>query len=445
MLPLVHRIAYYLLQQARGEPVYSVLRELEKSEHWSADQLRAQQWERQRALVAHAIATTSYYAEAFKAVGVGPEGLRDPSDWDRLPCLSKAKVQEVSARMKSSRGPKGFTASTSGSSGTPISITRSHRSWAHGHANMIRGGHWHGIDVGERYAFLWGRPLDEDARRTARRKDMFFNRDRCSAFTLNSQEAREHFERLRKRRCTYAEGYPSALTLFAEELVAQGLDGRELGWRAIVSTAERLKPYQRERIEETFGCRVADSYGCAEVGVAGYECERQGLHIPIESVVVDLLPAGDGLSEVVLTDLHNYTQPVIRYRVGDLVQPVASGTQCPCGRRLPLLGVVFGRAGDTIELADGRRINANLPSYIFKKHGKAGTVREYQFVQFPEGVVELRVSTGPAWKESVREELVAQVREVLGVDVAVKTVPRFERRGRGKHRDFIRAEDLGEV
>jgi phenylacetate-CoA ligase len=147
----------------------------------------------------------------------------------------------------------------------------------------------------------------------------------------------------------------------------------------------------------------------------------------------------------VLTDLHNYTQPVIRYRVGDLVQPVASGTQCPCGRRLPLLGVVFGRAGDTIELADGRRINANLPSYIFKKHGKAGTVREYQFVQFPEGVVELRVSTGPAWKESVREELVAQVREVLGVDVAVKTVPRFERRGRGKHRDFIRAEDLGEV
>jgi hypothetical protein len=102
---------------------------------------------------------------------------------------------------------------------------------------------------------------------------------------------------------------------------------------------------------------------------------------------------------------------------------------------------VLGRAGDTLELPGGRRINANLPSYIFKKHGQAGTIREYQFVQFPGGRIALRITLGPSWKDSIRGELLAQVREVLGIDVELEIVPKLERRGRGKHRDFVRAED----
>jgi hypothetical protein len=71
-------------------------------------------------------------------------------------------------------------------------------------------------------------------------------------------------------------------------------------------------------------------------------------------------------------------------------------------------------------------------------------VREYQFVQFPGGRVELRVTAGPAWSTAVEPRLRGEVREALGIDVEIRVVPRFERRGRGKHRDFIRAEEIGE-
>jgi phenylacetate-CoA ligase len=355
-------------------------------------------------------------------------------------------MQEHAGRLVSSRAPRGLKAATSGSSGTAVAVLRGHRSWAHAHANQFRAMAWNGIAVGERHAYLWGVPLDAGGRRQAALKDALFRRERCSAFALDAALARDFHARLLRRRTTWALGYPSALTRFADECADAGLDGRALGWKAVLTTAEVLKPEQRERMEAVFGCPVADLYGCAEAGVAGVGCERGGLHVPVESVVVDLEPAGDGTHEVLLTDLHNLAEPVLRYRVGDLMTDVpAADAACACGRALPLLGRVFGRAGDTLVFPDGRRVNANLPSYIFKKHGKAGTVREYQFVQFSDGVVELRILAGPAWTEAVRADLAAEVRRVLGLEVAIRTVPRFERRGRGKHRDYVRAEDIGEA
>ncbi len=442
---LFHRVSYYLAQRARGEDVAGVLRELEASQRWSAERLDALQWERQQALARHAWETAPWWRERWTALGLQPGDLRTRADWARLPALDKREVQEHGHDMTSSRAPRGLKAATSGSSGTPVAVVRSHHSWAHAHANVIRGWHWHGIEVGERYGYFWGVPLAEADRRVAERKDRFFNRERVSAFTLDPERARAAHARLLARGTRWAFGYPSALTLFAEEVLAQRLDGRALRWKAVVTTAEVLHPHQRERIHDVFGCAVVDSYGCAEAGVAGFECERGGMHVPVESVVVDIVATSDGLEEVLLTDLHNLSQPLIRYRVGDLVERAPAGERCECGRGLPLLGRVGGRAGDTLELPDGRRVNANLPSYIFKQHGKAGTVREYQFVQFPAGRVELRVTAGPAWREATRDELRAQVREVLGIEASVVLVERFERRGRGKHRDYVRAEDLGEA
>jgi phenylacetate-CoA ligase len=230
---------------------------------------------------------------------------------------------------------------------------------------------------------------------------------------------------------------------------AQGLDGRALGWKAVFTTAEMLRDAQRERIADAFGCPVADGYGCAEIGVAGYEHPEGGMRIPVESVVVDYERTPEGAWSVLLTDLHNFRMPVLRYRVGDLVEPQGDPSAedywpLPAGARvaLPVLGRMQGRAGDTLVLPDGRRINANQPSYIFKTHGREGRVREYQFVQFPGGRVELRIVPGPAWNASWRPQLQAEVRQVLGTEVEVCEVERLERRGRGKHRDFIRAEDL---
>jgi phenylacetate-CoA ligase len=443
------RLAYYAAQRWRGEPVDGVQRALEASARWPVERLREQQWRRLRQMVAYAHDTIPFWRDRFHTAGFTPGDLRSWADWRSLPALDKADVQANAGALLSPRAPKGLQASTSGSSGTPVTVDRGHLSWAHAHANIFRAWRWWGVDCGERHAYFWGVPIDPAYRRIAERKDRFFNRVRCSAFATDPASARAFYDRLRRDSTRFALGYPSALTHFADELRAQGLDGRALGWKVVFTTAEMLRDVQRERIADTFGCPVADGYGCAEIGVAGFEHPEGGMRIPVESVVVDYERTPDGAWSVLLTDLHNFRMPVLRYRVGDLVEPpgdpsAADFWPLPAGARvaLPVLGRLQGRAGDTLELPDGRRINANQPSYIFKTHGREGRVREYQFVQFPGGRVELRIVPGPAWDPSWRPRLQAEVRQVLGTEVEVCEVERLERRGRGKHRDFIRAEDL---
>ncbi len=452
MHPLLARLLYHAAQMQRGEPVAAVQRDLERSQHWPAERLRELQWQRLRALVEHCHARVPFYRERWKAVGFEPGDLKSMGDWRRLPMLDKVDVQQHSERLHAQGGPAGLKAATSGSSGTPVAIDRAHLSWAHAHAQVFRGWKWYGIECGDRYAYFWGVPLAAADAATAARKDRFFNRIRCSAFTLDAAHARAYFERLPRESTRFAFGYPSAITQFASEVLAQNLPGRSLRWRAVITSAEVLHDHQRETITAAFGCPVVDSYGCAEVGVAGFEHPEGGMRVPVESVVVDHARTESGEYELLLTDLHNYRMPVLRYRVGDLIEPVGDPlteefwplpAQARCA--LPLLGRVSGRAGDTLTLPDGRRINANQPSYIFKSHGRDGRVREYQFVQFPAGRVELRIVAGPAWAPQWTDRLRGEVREVLGIDVEVRLVERFDRQGRGKHRDFVNAADLGEA
>jgi phenylacetate-CoA ligase len=446
------RLAYYAAQRWRGEPVDAVLRELEDSARWPAERLREQQWSRARHIAAYAYETVPLYRERFDAAAITPSDLVSWRDWDRLPVLDKSDIQEHEHALRSSRADRGLVAATSGSSGTPVAVDRSHRSWAHAHANVFRAWRWWGLDCGDRHAYFWGVPIDPAYARIAERKDRFFNRIRCSAFTLDAEHARAFYARLIRDSTRFGLGYPSAITQFADGVRAAGLDGRALHWRAVITTAEVLHEEQRERIHHVFGCPVVDSYGCAEIGVAGFEHPEGGMRVPVESVVVDYERTADGSWGVLLTDLHNFRMPMLRYRVGDLVErPETCGTDPrwlePEGSRcaLPLLGALQGRAGDTLVLADGRRLNANQPSYIFKSHGREGRVREYQFVQFEAGRIELRIVPGPAWNAGWRPQLIEEVRQVLGVTVELRELPRIERQGRGKHRDFVRAADLGET
>jgi phenylacetate-CoA ligase len=455
------RWLYFLAQDLRGERVRAALRELRETEQWPEDRLRRLQWERLQALVGFAWENVPFYRTKWSAAGFAPGDLKTEDDWRRLPPLTREDLRDRGAELRAPRRRPGLIAATSGSSGQPVTVDRSHASWAYAHAAMFRGWGWQGLRAGDRHAYFWGVPLDPAAARTARRKDRLFNRERLNAFRIDAGSSRAFFERMRRHSARFALGYPSALAAFAREIREAGLDGRALGWRAALTTAEVLHDHQRELLEETFGARVADAYGCAEVGMAGVECESGGMHVPVEAVVVDQAPVESGAAagamatdaaplrtaegdaaELLLTDLANRNQPIIRYRVGDLVEPVHPAACCPCGRFLPLLGRVSGRAGDTLILPDGRRVNANLPSYIFKHHARQGTVHEYQFVQEPSGRVELRVVRGPNWSDSINESLASEVRSVLGLEVVLRPVDRIPRRGRAKHRDFVRSEDL---
>jgi phenylacetate-CoA ligase len=109
-------------------------------------------------------------------------------------------------------------------------------------------------------------------------------------------------------------------------------------------------------VERSFGGRVRESYGTAELGTIAHDCEnnrRQHLFeqlFYIEFVRGDRQVGPNELGEVVITDLRNHAAPLIRYRVGDVGRWFEG--PCGCGRN-GMLFTIDGRLQETIVTPTG--------------------------------------------------------------------------------------------
>ncbi len=119
--------------------------------------------------------------------------------------------------------------------------------------------------------------------------------------------------------------------------------------RRIISVAEVLDELDRGRIELGFGLQVEQIYQATE-GLLGMSCERGTVHLNEPYVLVE--PEWQDAARTrfipVVTDLWRRTQPVIRYRLNDVLQ--IRRTPCECGRVATALKAIEGRSDDVLWL-----------------------------------------------------------------------------------------------
>ncbi len=196
----------------------------------------------------------------------------------------------------------------------------------------------------------------------------------------------------------------------------------------IISSAETLDPASRAFFAETFGSKIIDHYGCFEAGCAAWECPRcGGYHLNADVLIVEVLgPDGHPVSagepgEVVVTNLHSYAMPFIRYRQEDLVVP--SDRPSKCGRHFPLLERLEGRRDDQIVRPDGRRIP---PQAVYHVMIPVPAVRRWQVVQETIDRVIVRIEPLPGFGPEAERVLIETMQKLIGNDIGVEVV-RVER------------------
>jgi phenylacetate-CoA ligase len=201
-----------------------------------------------------------------------------------------------------------------------------------------------------------------------------------NSFELSAEQIAAMVREYNHQRPRVVVGYANAIYEFARYASEAGLTlTPPVG---VISSAEKLFDYQRVTIEKAFGAPVFDRYGCREVMMIAAECEQHnGLHITADNVYVELTRGGQlcepgEAGEVLLTDLHNYGMPLIRYKVGDAGS--WKGHDCACRRGLPLLNVVEGRTLDLISTPSGRVISGEFFPHLLKDFS---WIRRYQVVQ----------------------------------------------------------------
>ena len=138
-------------------------------------------------------------------------------------------------------------------------------------------------------------------------------------------------------------GPPSLLGLLA--------DAREQGrLRAtptrLISVAEVIEPRDRERLERIFQISVGEVYQCTE-GLIAVTCRHGTMHLQEDVMMMQTEPvAPHDATRVtpILTDLWRRTQPIVRYRLGDILK--LDATPCACGSSWQRIAAIEGRQDD---------------------------------------------------------------------------------------------------
>jgi phenylacetate-CoA ligase len=228
----------------------------------------------------------------------------------------------------------------------------------------------------------------------------------------------------------------------AVDLARYILTNRLRNWRTIpvICCAEELLAGERDVLSEAFGPEIFETYGCREVMLIATECNRHtGLHVSMENLVVEVIVRdGDKVraarpgetGEVVVTDLHNFGMPFIRYATGDLAV-VGPQERCPCGRALPRLAGVHGRVTETLRGENGSPVEGILFNIIFTE--MADLVRQFQVVQSVDRSVTVKIVPSEKFRPEDRQRIRRRCSDYLGsTPVIVQEVAAIPDRQNGK-------------
>ena len=344
--------------------------------------------QRQRArladIVAHARAKSPYYRDFYRGL---PEGVDDPTllpvtskrelmarfdDWaaDREVTIDKARSFAENPDLIGERFLGKYTLdTTSGTTGTPGIFVLDDPSMAVVSAMLLRSFcAWLGfgdvikfLAAGRRMAMTFAPGHSATGVAAARIQKSASWRKKVLALSVHAPLS-EMVSQLNEFRPAFFGPYASIAKLLASEQEAGRLKIHPV---LMVLAAEGLPISEYDRIAKVFDAKVETSYAATECMFLSYSCGERWLHVNSDWAVLEPVdadyrpvPPGEQSHTVLLSNLANRVQPVLRYDLGDsiLLRP----DPCPCGNPLPAIRV-RGRSADVLTFATERGENVSIP------------------------------------------------------------------------------------
>lgn len=415
----------------RNPSLYKHFRDLKSSEHWPLEKLKVQQQNRLLDFITFAGNNSRYYKSLFESIGWVPGNKFTMELFNQIPVTTKnVLISENVAVHSKNITEKTFDCETSGTSGQVLTFRRNENWDSFNRASIMRGYSWYGVHPWNFNLYFWGYNFSGFKKIKLRLMDMMVNRFRI--FDYSSKAMKQLVNKIGKT--VYIEGYSSMIYELACAAEGTQLDLSKL--KLIKGTSEKIYPHYQEKVKQVFGLPIVSEYGAAETGIIAFECKEGNMHINMEGVYVET----DSENEILVTNFHSYSFPVIRYKLGDVVKLKSSVDLCACGMAHPIIEEVTGRVGKVVF---GKK--NKYPSLVFYNIFKNlffgnGLHVNYQAHQTKVGEVEIRI------KEEINsdQEILIQneCNKYFGDDIIVRLVQSTDfRTSGGKLRDFISTLD----
>ena len=441
----VSGLVFPLHERLKHHDTVAVRRQLEQTQWWSPDRLAQLQLQRLRSLLQHAQQHVPYYRELFARTGFEPAAVTSLADLQRLPFLGKAEIRANPDALKADNAVGLARFNTGGSSGEPLIFFIGNQRVSHDVAAKWRATRWWGVDIGDPEIVVWGSPIELTAQDRVRAlRDTLLRTELLPAFEMSAAKLDGFVARIRERRPKMLFGYPSALSHIARHAEKRGMRMDELGIKVAFCTSEKLYDHQREAIERIFGCAVANGYGSRDAGFIAHQCPSGGMHLTAEDIIVEIvdadgrvLPAGEA-GEIVVTHLATGDFPFIRYRTGDVA--VMDTASCACGRGLPMLKEIQGRATDFVVARDGTVMHGLALIYILRDLPQ---VAGFKIMQESLDLTRVQVVPGPGFDAGITRHIQRGLAARLGegVHIEVEEVNEIAPEKSGKYRYVLSKVD----
>lgn len=365
----------------------------------SADELTRLQLQQFSRLTAHAHRHSTFYQTRFSQAGLNTEIPWTAESFSAIPLLTRAELMQEAEHIHCRAIPQRHGAvnkvQTSGSTGQTVTVLKTEVTQLFWLALAMREHLWHERDFSATLAIIKAMtPTQDDALVAAK---MGWGHPTTLLFETGPSYSQPLAMDVAQQIAWLVRIDPKYLLTYPSNLWAL-LDRYESGepipsaLKHIRTVGETLHPGLRERCKKLGDIDIVDMYSSQEVGLIALQCPVSGLyHVQSESLIVEVLD-DEGrqcqpgqIGRVVITDLHNFATPLIRYEIRDYAEV---GPICPCGRGLPTLSRIMGRRRNMVSFPNGSKHWPLIGAYRFRE---VADIKQYQAIQHSLNEVEIRL------------------------------------------------------
>lgn len=391
------------------------------------DELIRRQNKRLEEIVRFAYENVPFYREAYRKCDLERHPIRRKKDLERLPMIRKQNIQERPRDFLADGTDTGqcIQMHTSGSTGRPLTIFYGEKDDDYSKVNNLRSFLEAGYRYGDVFVTIsdpdWTRARYHPSSRIGLQKKLNLWHPHDVNMRLPPAQLMEEIRRI--GRCDVLYGYPTNIFLLAKEIRNTGES--TIRPRIVVTNGETLEEPMRRYINETFRTELFDFYTTEESKRIGWECNaHRGYHLDVESVALELVKDGRQVAPgergaVLITNLFNFTMPLIRYWQGDVA--IETAEPCRCGRGLPVLSSLEGRVDSFVVNGDGEMFSPQVFWSIFRHYG---SIQRFQIRQAT--ATQLDVHYVPLDEQECSQDLPA-IRQKLTQFIGGKTRIDFKR------------------
>ena len=412
---MIFRSLYYLRQAMRNQ--------------WKSEsELKIVQDKLIRNLVRKAYTTSPFYHYLYKKHKVKLDSIKTYGDLTKLPIITKEDIQKYFLTVKQNFDERYIVRKTSGSTGRPLQVYFTPKEWDYIETIYARSLFGCGYRPYEKLlvSYPYGNP----------KLKWFTNFGLMRKEIIPTNAPVSQLARVLHRNVNASlYGFPSVFRLLLEETRF-----KIPKIKRIISTGELLNDNLKKDLIEHFNCPVYNHYGSMEFNRISWDCTKQeGLHMDIDALAIEFIKDGEQVNEdedgdIIISNLHNYIFPLIRYRQGDVGSFVKE--KCSCGRGLPLMKNLRGRNNDYI-VVDGNKLIS--PVYLDVILGEIKGIIQYRLIQKSLGVFDIYMVKSSGYdKEGICMSVFKKINKITKVNkMNYHFVKQIEREKGGKLRTII--------